>query len=291
MPAVSTIVLTGGTGFLGSHLARRFLADGYRVAVIARRPGQLRRIGNLPITSYPPSEGALARLFVEQGPVHAVVHTATCYGRNGESQKEVFEANTAFPLRLLDVATQAGVPLFVNTDTTLPAETNAYSLSKSQFRAWGEHIAARGHIRFVNVALEHFFGPGDDDGKFVTHVIRSCLRNVPELGLTLGEQQRDFIYIDDVVDAYSLLLSSAVTQTELYQEYPLGSGETISVRNLVEMVHRLTGSCTQLKFGALPYRDNEAMYSVANTTRLQALGWCCRYTLEDGLCKTVTEEQ
>ena len=59
---------------------------------------------------------------------------------------------------------------------------------------------------FINMRLEHFYGPGDADSKFTAHVMNSCLRNVPELKLTLGEQRRDFFYIEDVVSAYLIIL-------------------------------------------------------------------------------------
>lgn len=290
MAASRTVILTGATGFLGSHLARRWVADGYRVVVLARDPAHLRRIGDLPVLARPAATD-LDALLADQAPLHAVVHCATCYGRGSESDATIFDINLAFPVKLLDATARAGVPLFLNTDTTLPAEINAYSLSKAQFRAWGQYIARRSHTRFVNVRLEHFFGPGDDDSKFSAHVIRSCLANVPELALTAGEQRRDFIFIDDAVDAYALLLDRASALDGGFQEYSLGSGTAVTIRDFVERVHRLTGSRTQLRFGAIPYREHEVMHSAADTGRLHALGWQPRHPLDAGLQKTIDEER
>lgn len=289
MPEARTVVLTGATGYLGSHLARRLVADGQRVVVLTRDPTRLRRIGDLPVVARPAS-GDLDGLLAEQSPVHAVIHCATCYGRGGESDTTIFDTNLAFPLKLLETAVRAGV-LFLNTDTTLPPEVNAYSLSKAQFRAWGQFVARRSRTRFVNVRLEHFFGPGDEGSKFSTHVIRSCLADVPELALTAGEQQRDFIFIDDAVDAYTLLLDRVAHLDGGFQEYALGSGTPVTIRDFVKRVHRLTGAGTQLRFGAVPYREHEVMYSAADTSRLEALGWRARHTLDAGLQKTIDEEQ
>ncbi len=127
------------------------------------------------------------------------------------------------------------------------------------------------------------YGPEDDDSKFTTHVIKSCLRNVPELKLTAGEQKRDFIHIDDVVSAYFLLLQTAHEQPSLFQAYGLGSGKATSIRESVEMVHRLTQSEAVLKFGALPYREYEIMESKANIEPLRALGWESKISLDEGI--------
>lgn len=228
-------------------------------------------------------EVSLDEVFASYGKIDAVVHVAASYGRNGESVAQVVDANLDFPLHLLEAAVAAGVGLFINTDTALDKFINAYALSKRQFSEWGKHFARQKKIRFLNLRLEHFYGAGDDDTKFTTHVIKSCLANVPELKLTPGEQRRDFVYIDDVVDAYLLLLAQAGEMQEDYVEVDVGSGEAVQIKEFVGLVHRLTGSSTHLNFGAHPYREGEAMFLQADTAGLRKLGWSCRHTLEQGL--------
>jgi nucleoside-diphosphate-sugar epimerase len=134
------------------------------------------------------------------------------------------------------------------------------------------------------------YGPGDDASKFTTHVIRSCLGNAPELRLTPGEQKRDFIYIDDVVAAYLLLLQQHLELPRAFTQLGLGSGQAVRIRDFVEQVHRLSQSRTELKFGALPYRQGEIMESAADIAALQRLGWHARYTLEQGLSQAIQTE-
>jgi nucleoside-diphosphate-sugar epimerase len=131
------------------------------------------------------------------------------------------------------------------------------------------------------------YGAGDDESKFTTHVIKSCLANVAELKLTAGEQKRDFIYIDDVVSAYMRLLEKAKQQA--FQEYDLGSGKAIKIREFVETVHKVTQSRTHINFGALPYRENEIMQSEADTKLLKSLGWSCKVDLAEGIKAVVKE--
>ena len=131
--------------------------------------------------------------------------------------------------------------------------------------------------------LEHFYGPGDNDSKFTSYVINSCIENIPNLELTLGEQKRDFIYIDDVISAYLILLGKMDTFSDEFNEFDVGSGEAISIKDFVKIVHQLTHSQSFLDFGAIPYRKGEVMLSEINIEPLNQLGWECKTKLEQGL--------
>lgn len=283
------ILITGITGFLGSHLAKGFLAQGHKVIALKRSSSSLLRIGSIlnDVTLYDVGEIDFSALFAKHPKIDVVIHTATCYGRNGETINQVFEANTVFPLHLLEAASQAGVGTFINTDTILDKYLNLYSLSKNQFLEWGRFFSIHNKIHFCNLRLEHFYGPGDDESKFTSFIIGSCIENQPELKLTLGEQKRDFIYIDDVVAAYLLLIEKLEQFPDHYIELDVGSGSAVSIRHFVETVHRMTHSRTRLMFGALPYREGEVMLSRANVEPLRKLGWICRTNLEQGLTKMI----
>ncbi len=282
-------LITGITGFLGSHLAMALIAQGYEIIALKRKSSLLKRIEPIlsKIKLYDLENLDFSVPFQAHGKIDAVIHTATCYGRNDETPWEIFEANTGFPLRLLDAASLAGVGQFINTDTILDKYLNLYSLSKNHLLDWGKFYSMRNKIKFVNMRLEHFYGPSDDDTKFTSYVINNCISNVASLKLTLGEQRRDFIYIDDVISAYLVVLKQADLLEQWFTEYDVGSGHSVSIREFVGMVHRITHSKINLEFGAIPYRDGEVMNSHANITALAALGWNCKYSLEKGLKLTV----
>jgi len=71
----------------------------------------------------------------------------------------------------------------------------------------------------------------------------------------------------------------------------VGSGQSVAIREFVETVHRLSDSKTHLAFGALPYREGEAMSSEADISGLSALGWYCRYDFVRGLKKVIDHER
>ena len=286
------VLLTGVTGFLGSHLAVALLAAGYEVVALKRKSSSLRRVGSVAsdIVFFDIEGLDFDQFFCDFGKIDVIIHTATCYGRNNESVSEIFAANTEFPLRLLDAGNRAGVEVFLNTDTILDKYLNLYALSKNQLLQWGKFFSMHEKIRFGNIRLEHFYGPNDDPTKFSAYVINSCVGNIPELKLTMGEQKRDFIYIDDVVAAYLVLLEKMDDFSSSFVEFDVGSGHAISIREFVEAVHRISASKTQLAFGALPYRDGEVMLSEANIDPLKALGWTCMTSLEHGLRSAIIKK-
>ncbi|QHU98990.1 NAD-dependent epimerase/dehydratase family protein [Synechocystis sp. CACIAM 05] len=287
-----TVLVTGATGFLGSHLVKAFLDQGYRVIILKRSFSSTSRIDDVlaRCVVYNIDQCELSEPFNDFQKIHAIVHTATCYGRRNETTSQIVESNVLFPLQLLELAT-CNTDIFFNTDTSLSGYLNSYSLSKKHFLDWGKQFSASKKIKFVNLGLEHIFGPGDDESKFVTYVIKNCLRNATQLNLTKGEQLRDFIYVDDVVAVYQLLLSTIWDLPDYYQAYSVGSGNAITVRQLVMLIHCLTNSRTELNFGAVPYRDGEIMLSQADLDPLKKLGYLPSLSLEESLQKTIELEK
>jgi nucleoside-diphosphate-sugar epimerase len=249
------------------------------------------------LTFYNLDQCDLQQPFRDFGKIDAIIHTATVYGRSQESINEIVQTNIVLPLRLLEAGNNFGTNTYFNTDTyfnkcsVLYRGLPNYSLSKKQFMEWGQEFTRYSNIRFVNIKLEHLFGSGDHNSKFTTYVIKKCLNNAPQIELTGGEQKRDFIYIEDAVSAYALLLKENPDQCLPYQEYELGSGQALSIREFSEMVKKLTNAQTKLNFGALPYREDEIMFSQANIEAFAKLGWQPEGNLESRLLQTIEAER
>lgn len=296
-----TFAVTGATGYLGSHLVRRLHQLGHKVVVLKRTQSNVARIADIlpALTSYDIDTQGVDALFREQR-YTCILHCATDYGRKDVSRASIIEANLVLPLRLLEAAIQHGTPFFVNTDTVLDKRVSAYSLSKRHFRDWLATFSAA--ICGINVALEHFYGPGDDTTKFVGEMINRLLTRHPRIALTLGEQRRDFVYIDDVVDGFTTILQHHMGQRPpavglrepspaSLHCYEIGSGQPVSIRSFMNSLRHLAGrEDVALDFGAIPYRDNEVMYSQARITPLLSLGWKPRVSLEEGLRRTLAFE-
>ena len=222
--------------------------------------------------------------------IDAVLHAATSYGRSGESYEEIYAANLKLPLQILKMASAAKVRVFMNVDTIIPSNTNLYSLSKREFHSIGKQFADQKFINFINVRLEHLYGPGDDAYKFVPWLIEGCLKNVSNIALTAGEQLRDFIYVSDAAAGLIKILKCLDEIGGGYQEIELGNGNAILMQKFIKLVHKLTGSTSKLGFGEIQYRNDEPMFSQANLSRMTQLQWQPMMDLERGLQITIESQ-
>lgn len=288
------ILLTGGSGFLGSALALHLQKSGEQIALLLRPTSRLDRLGQA-VSEFEVGRcitDADIETFLRSVRPDVVIHTACAYGRQGESALELADTNVRFGLKISEVLRSIGNPItFINIGTALEANVSPYALSKQQFSAWGKLIARQSaqQFRFVNVLLQHMYGPGDDAAKFTTYVLHSCHKNLSELKLTEGTQRRDFIYIDDVVSALNVVVKQRA-QLDIAIDIEIGLGIAPTIRDFVETVHQLTSSQTSLLFGAIPYRPNEPMHHQADITNIKALGWQPKFDLQAGLKQTIELE-
>lgn len=282
-----TILLTGATGYLGSELLKYWLSIGHKLVVLKRSTSNVYRIEAelKECVFYNVDEPNWEKVF-EENSVDVVVHTAASYGRKGETFAEVVMANTLFPIQLLELAIKAKVPYFINTASSLPRTINDYSLSKAHFQDWLNQ--KKDQIHFVDMVLEYFYGPGDDDWKFISMVVKKLKENVPSIDFTSGNQKRDFVYISDVVSAYDLVLNQ-IKELKKGANIPIGSGMAYSLRSVIELCKELVeNTSTKLNFSSIPDRMGEVPTSQANTSILENLGWNLQFDLNSGIRKLIS---
>lgn len=278
------ILLTGATGFLGSHLLKALLRKEYDVSVLKRSTSNCRRIDKEldKCRLYDVDRVELEEIF-RRGAFDAVIHCATEYKTNANQTSDVVNSNLLFPLQILETAISAKCPYFINTDSFFTKQiperfcnsralyAAEYTLSKYQFREWGRMRAIEQKINFVNLQMEHIYGPDDSPEKFVPFLVHSMQSGAKEIDLTDGIQIRDFIHVDDAVTAYLAVLKHLENLTG-YHSFEVGTGVSRTVREFVEAIHREMGAATTLNFGSIPRKDTEIMFSTARTEQLIQLG-------------------
>ncbi|MCO4753998.1 MAG: NAD(P)-dependent oxidoreductase [Bacteriovoracaceae bacterium] len=272
-PGYRKLLLTGGTGFLGSHIAKKFLTIGYDVTILKRSTSNLNKLEEIC--------DKVLLIDVEDfkgGNFDVFIHAATSYGRNKESSEIIAATNIDFPLSILEKINSNELH-FLNIGTSLPADLNIYAKTKHDFT---ERVKVEfPSMKFTNVLLEQFYGP--HDGTFITYLVTELNNKVEKIELTEGKQKRDFIFYEDVLSALELL----VKRSEL-GEFALGTGESHTIREICETVYKYhSNDITKMEFGKIPYRDNEVMNSVANIGKLSKLGWKPVYNLDSGIEHTL----
>ncbi len=161
---------------------------------------------------------------------------------------------------------------------------NAYSASKvaawaftqAAYNAWGAPV--------VWMRLFQVYGPGQREQALIPAAIRAALSG-DDFRMTAGEQQRDFIFVEDVVDG---LLAAATAPGIEGRALDVGTGQLHRIRAVVERIWALSGACGRILAGALPYRPGEVPAIPSNVDRTRRLtGWEARTGLEEGLQQTI----
>ena len=290
------ILLTGATGFLGSHILKGIINKTENTVIVLKRSfSNVSRINSLVnnsrVSFYDIDKYSLEEVFKDND-IDVIIHCATNYGRTDNSSYEVLETNLMLPVKLLDLAVKFGVKTFINTDSYFNKDNMSYSyllnysLSKKSLLLWLKYFSHR--LKIVNMVLEHIYGEDDNKSKFVYQMLDNIVvKQVKSIDLTYGDQKRDFIYVDDVVDAYIKILDYSQNHAFRFKSFDIGTGQAVSIKDFVQSIKLISESPTILNFGALPYREDEIMCSKADIIDLSDIGWYPKYSYKEALMKIV----
>jgi CDP-paratose synthetase len=290
------ILLSGSTGFLGSYLLKEFIRNNHTVIALKRSTSKTWRINDYLENSSPQENMPffldidkikVKKIFTDYN-IDIVVNTVTDYGKENK-YSSIVETNLLFGLRLFEESLRHKVKTIINTDTLLSSNINSYALSKAQLVEWMKFLANQ-DTRMINIKIEHMYGPEDDEKKFIYWLINKLKENTETIPLTSGIQKRDFIYIDDVVSAYTSIINN-LDKLAGYEEFELGCGSNIRVKQFIEQIYdeltKYQKIKTKLNFGKIPYRKNENMEMKADISKFKKLGWTPKTSICKGIEKLI----
>ncbi len=298
------VLVTGGSGFIGSHLVQRLLAQGAQVAVTVRynsimKNERLRRCWEhiRVIEADLRNRGALAG--IRDFAPEIVFHLAA-YNHVGESfiqVEECFDVNAKGTANLLDCCNDVEKFIYMSTsevygdqtevpfvETMTPNPISPYSITKYAGELYCRMKQKMGNgPNVVIVRTFNTYGPYQSAKAIIPEMIINCLQG-NLIRTTPGEQTREFNYVGDVVEG---LIETALYTGKLDGVVNIASGEEIAIRDLVKKIAALTDA-ENVEIGALPYRPTEIWRMYADNTRArEILGWEPSIHLDEGLKLTV----
>lgn len=169
------------------------------------------------------------------------------------------------------------------SETQREAPISPYSAAKTGATHFLQMLHRAESFPSTTLRLFLTYGPGQDERRFLPQIIRGCLdgRSFPA---SAGTQLRDFCFIDDTTDAVFAALRTPAAKGEIIN---VGSGEPVSIREMIEAVRTIVGRGTP-EFGAVPFRPGENMALFADISKAKALlEWTPKTTLDAGIRKTI----
>ena len=301
-------VVTGGAGFIGSHLTEELVRRDYSVTVIDNlSSGKIKNIHSLlsskqitfqqeSITNF----SALSRIFsdtdyvfhlaalgsVPQSVDHPEIYHETnitgifnvlLAARDNKVKKVVYSSSSAV---------YGDVPELPKREDMIPSTISPYAVTKLT----GEYYCQAFHAAYglPTVCLRFFnvFGPRQDPNSQYAAVIPNFIKRIQEGNSPIiygdGEQTRDFTYVSDVVQAMILAAENDVTGI-----YNISRGERITINDLADTVIRIIGNDIRPEYRKP--RPGDIIHSYADVTKAKAFGFNPQYTLEEGLFRTIKE--
>ena len=297
-------LVTGASGFVGANLARRLLAEGHEVHLLLRpihAPWRIETICDelqLHEVDLHDDEG-IARAVAAIRP-EWIFHLAA-YGAYAHQTDlaQLVATNIAATGHLVEACLATGFDAFVHTGSSseygvvdhAPAEGEAidpnsyYACTKAAATHLCRHIARDGDVHIAVLRLYSAYGPYEEPTRLLPQLVLKGLRGElpplvhPEIG-------RDFVFVEDVCDAY--LLAATRTQTERGAIYNVGTGVQTTLREIVELTRRQLDIISEPDWGSMGDRHWDTHTWVADAGKIASeLGWHPRHALAEGFSRTV----
>ncbi len=299
------ILISGGGGFIPSHLVRRLVDIGAEVSVLVKYNSI---VDNVRLTDVWNKINVIEcdirnidslRQVSELKP-DIIIHMAA-YNHVGDSFYSVnealnsnslgtanlFEAYQDYELFIYTSTSevygyQEGVPF---VETMLPSPISPYSIGKYAGELYARMKAEQQDKPVAILRPFNAYGPYQSTKAIIGELIIKCLNN-EIIRTTEGKQTREFNFVSNLVDGFIGVINNS--DKAIGKVINLGCGEEVKISSLVKMIHKLTSSQSELEIGVLDYRPTEIWRMYAdNSLALQNLDWTPKINLEDGLNITI----
>lgn len=293
------ILLTGGTGFIGSHLSEKLLEKNYKLILLKRSFSPIWRINrfmdNQNLILCDTDKINLSDIF-DNYDVEGVFHLAASYIKN-PSHNDILttvKSNIEFPTELLDLASNNNVKYFINTGTffeysldKLPLtessnidSLNFYSTSKIAFEEILKYYSKEYDIKSSTLKLYTPYGPRDDETKIIPYLILNTL-NKQEVNINNPNNRLDIVHVYDIVEAY-IKLKDYILSFKEYESFNVAKDINYSIEEIYNTIKFNLNLETENKIN-----ENEIPI-FSNPSKIKnMLNWEPKIDINEGIINTI----
>jgi len=300
------ILITGGTGFIGSHLVERLLKEKHELILLKNSFSNTWRIKSIlkKLQIYEIDRLDNLESIFKKYRIDIVIHLAAKYLKQDPSFLEIKQMNyfnITVPTQLLDIASKFKVKGFINTGTFFEYKLdnrkkpiserspknpyNYYTVTKIAFEEILKYYCVNSKIKGVTLKLFSPYGEKDNE-KIIPIIIKSFIQN-KELNLTKGDQKLSFTYIDDIVDAYIEAIDFINKKKFEYDNFNIGSNQSYSIKQLIKIISRISRKKNIVNLGQIKSTKDEKINIQCDYGKAKKyLNWRPKTDVTSGLGKT-----
>ena len=288
------LVVTGSTGFVAKALIETLILEGHEVYAIIREHSNTEGIAEKTQFFIDNGDSHLLVDFFNDIQPDGVIHLASLFlaQHDTKDMEALVLSNVLFGTRLLEASVKTNVKWFINTGTFWQHynndnynPVNLYAATKQAFQDIAKFYYETNKINFVTLKLNDTFGACDTRKK-VFNLWKNLAQSGETLGMSPGDQVIDISYIEDIIEAYTLLIGHLAQDNNCSyagKVYAVSSAERMPLKELAKVYEKATKQTLNITWGERPYRDREVM--LPWDKGIAVPGWKQNTSLENAIQK------
>ena len=288
------LLIAGGTGFIGYHLANRFKKKGWKVTSLSlKKPKKKRFLKGVKYILLDLTKKKHVKKKLN-GDYSAIVnlsgHTTNLYSQN--LKKKIFESHFLGAKNLINFFKDKKIESFIQIgssaeygkaksplkETIQCKPNNIYGRAKLKATNYILNLAKKNNMPAAVLRFFQVYGPKQGENRAVMQILKFCM-NKKKFPASDGKQIRDFCYINDAIDAIELTIKKKVSNRIIN----IGNGKGISMRKLINMIKEISNG-GKPEFGVMKSRNHENPVLIPSISRAKKiLGWKPKIKLKRGL--------
>ena len=290
-----TILIAGGSGFIGYHLAKKALKRKYSVSIIStKRPFKKRHLKKVKYIYCDVTNKKKLKKKLNQNYDYIVnlagyvnhqekTKTYNSHYKGCKNLADIFIKKKFISFLQIGSAAEYGHSKAPHSEFTKCDIKSNYAKAKFDAQNYLKGLSRKNKFKFNVIRFYQVYGPKQELNRFIPIVIYNCLKNKNFLS-SEGKQSRDFLFIDDAVDAIFKVLNNKKSANQIYN---IGYGKPLNIKSLVIKIVNLCKGGKPL-FGKIKLRKDESLLSYPNISKAKkTLKWRSKINIDEGLKETI----